>query len=144
MTYQAVKDAVQIGRVGELIAEAAFEDNHFKCCRVNHEGFDLLIFDHEGEGEHYRVEVKTASGSAEGAGHRYKFMTAKGSKSKRIYTSEDTDIMCFVALDTRRVVVKCVTNVPHKRTTIRAEEFDVPEGTQIRKAIAEVRRRRNG
>lgn len=140
MAFKAVRNAVQLGRCGELIAEAVFEENFYKCCRVNHEGFDLLMFDDDGES--YRVEVKTSSCSAEGAGHRYKFMTSKGSKNKRQITPEDTDLVCFVALDLRRIVVKCVTNVIHKRTTLRASEFDKCEATQIRQALAEVRKRK--
>jgi hypothetical protein len=138
--YPPVKRAVTLGRAGELIAESVFEQNFYKTCRVNHEGFDLLIFDDEGDS--YRVEVKTASTSAGKAGHRYKFMTSKGSGAKASYTEKDTDLMVFVALDIRRIVVKCVTNVTRKRTTLRADEFDKCEATQIRQAIEEVRKRR--
>jgi len=138
--YPQVKRAVTLGRAGELIAESVFEQNFYKTCRVNHEGFDLLIFDDEGES--YRVEVKTSSTSCDKAGHRYKFMTAKGSGSKYMYTEKDTDLMVFVALDIRRIVVKCVTNVIRKRTTLRADEFYECEATQIRQAIEEVRKRK--
>ena len=139
MGYQTVPNAVQLGRVGELIAEAVFEETGLKCCRVNHEGFDLIIFDDNNES--YRVEVKAASVSQSG-GLRYKFMTSKGSKSKRIINSEDADLVCFVALPLRRCVIRCITSVEKKRTTVRATEFDEPEATQIRKALDKVRKRK--
>lgn len=140
MAYVTVRNAHQLGRIGELIAEAVFEECGFKCARVTQVGFDLIVFDDEGES--YRAEVKACSASERKAGHRYKFMTSMGSKSKRMYTEKDTDLMVFVALDLRRIVVKCVTNVTQKRTTLRAEEFDEPEATQIRRAISEVKKRR--
>lgn len=140
MAYIPVPNAVQLGRVGELIAEAIFEFHGYKCARVTQVGFDLIIFDDNGES--YRAEVKSASHTERHGGHSYKFMTSKGSKSKHLYTEKDTDLMVFVALDLRQIVVKCVKDVTRKRTTVRTDEFDVPEATQIRKAIAEVRKRR--
>lgn len=130
----AVFSAVQRGKCGELIAEAIFEQNLYKSCRVNQEGFDLIVFD---EGEPFRVEVKTSSVVEGGS---YCFMTSKGSKSKKLYTPDNVDLMCFVALDLRRVVVRYVSNVTHKRTRVRPSEFEKCEATQIRKAIAEVRK----
>lgn len=141
MAYVTVPNAVQLGRCGELIAEAVFEENLYKTCRVNHEGFDLLIFGHDG-GESYRVEVKTASTPQGAGGLRYKFMTSKGSKSKRIINTEDTDLVCYVALPLRRCVIRCVSTVEAKRTTLRTTDFDECEATQIREAIAKVRKRK--
>jgi hypothetical protein len=140
VAYVTVPNAVQLGRIGELIAEAVFEEAGYKCCRVNHEGFDLLIFDDDGES--FRVEVKSASTSQGASGQRYKFMTSKGSKSKRVIDSKDTDLVCFVALPLRRCVIRCVTTVELKRTTLRTTDFDEPEAAQIRKALAKVRKRK--
>lgn len=140
MAYVTVPNAVQLGRIGELIAEAVFEEAGFKCCRVNQEGFDLIIFDDDGDS--FRVEVKSASTSQGTGGNRYKFMTSKGSKSKRIIDSNDTDLVCFVALPLRRCVIRCVTTVELKRTTLRTTDFDEPEAVQIRKALAKVRKRK--
>ena len=131
-----VFSAVQRGKCGELIAEAVFEENLYKSCRVNQEGFDLIIFD---EDEPFRVEVKTSSVVD---GRSYCFMTSKGSGSKQPYTTDNVDLMCFVALDLRRIVVKCVSSVTQKRTRLRPSEFEKCEATQIRKAIAEVRKRK--
>ena len=140
MAYPSVQNATQRGRIGELIAEAVFEEAGYKCCRVNHEGFDLIIFDDDGQS--FRVEVKSAS-TSEGVNNiRYKFMTSKGSKSKRLVDSNDTDLICLVALPLRRCVIRCVTTVEKKRTSLRAEDFDESEAAQIRKALAKVRKRR--
>jgi hypothetical protein len=141
MSFPSVTNAHQIGRVGELLAQSVLEQ-YVKTARVNHDGFDLLIFDDQGES--YRVEVKSASKSAEDAGHRYKFMTSSGSKSKSAITPEDTDLVCYVALDIRRIVIKCVTSVVNKRTTLKASEFYVQEDLQLGEALDEVRKRRDG
>jgi predicted RecB family endonuclease len=140
MAYTTVRNAVQLGRIGELIAEAVFEEAGYKCCRVNHEGFDLIVFDDDGES--FRVEVKSAS-TGEGVNNiRYKFMTSKGSKSKRIVDLSDADLICLVALPLRRCVIRCVTTLEHKRTSLRAEDFDESEAAQIRKALTKVRKRK--
>lgn len=141
MSFPPVTNAHQIGRVGELLAQSVLEQ-YVKTARVNHDGFDLLIFDDQGES--YRVEVKSASKSAEDAGHRYKFMTSSGSKSKSAITPDDTDLVCYVALDIRRIVIRCATSVVNKRTTLRASEFYVQEDLQLGEALDEVRKRRNG
>lgn len=132
MAYVRVNNAVELGRCGELIAEAIFEQNGYKCARVNHTGFDLLIFDGN---EAYRVEVKSSSFSERKAGTRYKFMTSKGSGSKRLITSDDCDLICYIALDLRRACIKPVGSLQKKRTTLQAAEFDIDEGMQIAKAI---------
>jgi hypothetical protein len=69
-------------------------------------------------------------------------MTSKGSKSKHIINSKDADLVCFVALPIRSCVIKCITAVEKKRTTVCATDFDEPEATQIRKALDKVRKRR--
>ena len=113
MSYQTVPNAVQIGRIGELIAQAVFEENGYKTARVNHEGFDLLVFDDDGLP--IRVEVKSASRAYEKS---YKFATASGSKAKKLLSPDDCDIVVMVALDLRRVVVRDVLQLRHKRTSL--------------------------
>ena len=141
MSFPPVSNAHQIGRVGELLAQSILEQ-YVKTARVNHDGFDLLIFDDQGES--YRVEVKSASKSADDAGLRYKFMTCTGSKVKKAITHDDTDLFCYVALDIRRVVIKCVTSITKKRTTLKASEFYVQEDLQLDDALDAVRNRRDG
>lgn len=138
MTRPIVRNAVQIGRVGELLAQAFFEEN-CKTARVNHEGFDLLIFDDDGEP--LRVEVKAASQSY---AKSYKFSTATGSGAKKLLSPDQCDIVAMVAIDLRRMVVKDVTELKHKRTSVAVSRFlDVPEATQIRQAVAKARKRKD-
>ena len=139
MSYQTVPNAVQIGRIGELIAQAVFEENGYKTARVNHEGFDLLVFDDDGLP--IRVEVKSASRAYEKS---YKFATASGSKAKKLLSPDDCDIVVMVALDLRRVVVRDVLQLRHKRTSLGTCHFldGDSETTQIRKAIQKYRSRK--
>jgi len=138
VAYPLVPSAVQIGRIGELLAQAVFEENGYKTARVNHEGFDLLIFD---DGEPIRVEVKSASRAHEKS---YKFATATGSKSKKLLSPDDCDIVVMVAIDLRRVVVRDVLQLRHKRTSLGTCHFldGDSEATQIRKAIQKYRSRK--
>jgi uncharacterized protein YwqG len=113
MSFSTVRNAVQIGRIGELLAQAVFEENGYKTARVNHEGFDLIIFDDEGE--NYRVEVKACS-VRDGYNHRYQFMTSRGSKTKR--------------------------TISRKKTTVKTSEFERQESSMINEALCKVRKRR--
>jgi hypothetical protein len=137
--YKTVRNAVQIGRVGELFAQAVFEENGYKTARVNHEGFDLLVFDDDGLP--IKVEVKSSSRAYEKS---YKFATASGSKNKKLLSPDDCDIVVMVAIDLRRVVVRDVMELKHKRTSLGTGHFldSASEATQIRKAIQKYRSRK--
>ena len=134
-----MRGAVQIGKVGELLAQAIFESFGYKTALVNHEGFDLIVLDDDSNS--YRVEVKAAS-NQDGTSRRYNFMTSRGSRQKRIITDDDADIICYVALDTRRIVVRCVRTITKKKTKVSCCEFEVDENAQIRRAFTEVKKRR--
>lgn len=142
MSYKTVANAVQLGRAGELIAMAAFEIAGLKGVLVNQVGFDILAFDDDGNS--YRVEVKSSSHSQGLNKISYKFMTSTGSSSKKALNKEDADIIVLVALDIKRIVVRCASTLPNKRTSITLDEFDEPETLQIQRAITEVRKRKNG
>ena len=137
--YKTVRNAVQIGRVGELFAQAVFEENGYKTARVNHEGFDLLVFDDDGLP--IKVEVKSSSRAYEKS---YKFATASGSKNKKLLSPDDCDIVVMVAIDLRRGVVRDVMDLKHKRTSLGTGHFldSASEATQIRKAIQKYRSRK--
>lgn len=139
MVYPVVRNAVQIGKIGELLAQAVLEENGYKTSRVNHEGFDILLFDDDGEA--IRVEVKSASRSHQKS---YKFGTSTGSKSKKLLSPNDCDIVILVALDIRRVAVRDVMELKNKRTSLGTCHFldSESEATQIRKAIAKARERK--
>jgi len=134
-----VRGAVQIGKVGERLGQSIFERVGYKTALVNHEGFDLIVLDDDSNS--YRVEVKAAS-NQDGTSRRYNFMTSRGSRQKRIITDDDADIICYVALDTRRIVVRCVRTITKKKTKVSCCEFEVDENAQIRRAFTEVKKRR--
>lgn len=141
MAFKTVKGAVSIGKAGEHIAMASFTQLEYKCALANLEGCDIILFDDDGTP--LRVEVKAAHLPQEG-GQRYKFMTSKGSKTKRQIGPEDADLIVYCALDMRKIVIRCITSVKAKHTTVRRDDFLVPEQKQIRLAIKEARKRKDG
>jgi len=140
MAFKTVRGAVSLGKAGEHIAMASFTQLDYKCALANLEGCDIILFDDDGTP--LRVEVKAANLPQEG-GQRYKFMTSKGSKTKRQIGPEDADIIVYCALDIRRIVVRCISSVKAKNTTVRRDDFLVPEQKQIRLAIRDARRRKD-
>ena len=139
MGYTTVRNAVQIGKAGEFLVCSVLELLGHQTAICNGQGFDLLMFDEDGET--YRVEVKSARTKHN---QRYKFATATGSASKKLLSPDDCDIVALVALDEKMVIFRDVMQVKHKRTTVGISEFDQPEAGQLRKAIASVKARRNG
>jgi len=138
MAYTTVRNAVQIGKAGEFLVCSALELMGHQTAICNGQGFDLLMFDDDGET--YRVEVKAARTKTN---QRYKFATATGSASKKLLSPDDCDIVALVALDEKMIVFRDVMQIKHKRTTVSIGEFDQPEAGQLRKAIASVQARRN-
>lgn len=138
MTYTTVRNAVQIGKAGEFLVCSALELLGHQTAICNGQGFDLLMFDDDGET--YRVEVKSARTKQN---QRYKFATATGSASKKLLSPDDCDIVALVALDEKMIIFKDVMQIKHKRTTVNIGEFDQPEAGQLRKAIASVKARKN-
>lgn len=138
MAYTTVRNAVQIGKAGEFLVCSVLELLGHQTAICNGQGFDLLMFDDDGET--YRVEVKAARTKIN---QRYKFATATGSASKKLLSPNDCDIVALVALDEKMVIFRDVMQVRNKRTTVSIGEFDQPEAGQLRKAIASVKARRN-
>jgi hypothetical protein len=135
MAFPTVRGAVALGKAGEHIAMSVFTQYDYRCALANLEGADVIIFDDDGTP--LMVECKAAS---EPHGNNYRFMTCKGSKTKRMITSDDADLICYIALDIRRICIRPITTVTHKRTSVAREHFLVPEQKQIRMAIREARR----
>jgi Holliday junction resolvase len=137
--FPQVPDAIRIGRIGELICAASIEQSGFAAAQVPHEGFDIVCF--EGE-KAYRIEVKSASKPDESS---YRFMTSRGSKAKKLLSTEHCDIVAFVALDQRKVVYRPVTKVTLKKTRVKRRDFEESEMLSLMRAIKEVDlRRENG
>lgn len=138
MAYTTVRNAVQIGKAGEFLVCSALELMGHQTAICNGQGFDLLMFDDDGET--YRVEVKSAKTKQN---QRYKFITSTGSSSKKLLSPDNCDIVALVALDEKMIVFKDVMQIKHKHTTVSISEFDQPEAGQVRKAIQSVKARRN-
>jgi hypothetical protein len=138
VAYTTVRNAVQIGKAGEFLVCSVLELLGHQTAICNGQGFDLLMFDDDGET--YRVEVKSARSKIN---QRYKFATSTGSASKKLLSPDDCDIVALVALDEKMIIFKDVMQVKHKRTTVSINEFDQPEAGQLRKAIQSVKARRN-
>lgn len=138
MAYTTVRNAAQIGKAGEFLVCSALEMMGYQTAICNGQGFDLLMFDDDGET--YRVEVKSCKSKSN---QRYKFMTATGSGSKKLLSPNDCDIVALVALDEKMIIFKDVMQIRHKKTTVNIGEFDQPEAGQLRKAIASVKARKN-
>lgn len=138
MAYTTVRNAAQIGKAGEFLVCSALEMMGYQTAICNGQGFDLLMFDDDGET--YRVEVKSCKSKSN---QRYKFMTATGSGSKKLLSPNDCDIVALVALDEKMIIFKDVMQIRHKKTTVNIGEFDQPEAGQLRKAIASVNARKN-
>ena len=138
MAYTTVRNAVQIGKSGEFLVCSALELMGHQTAICNGQGFDLLMFDDDGET--YRVEVKAARTKVN---QRYKFSTASGSGAKKLLSPDDCDIVALVALDEKMIIFRDVMQVRNKRTTVSIREFDQPEAGQLRKAIQSVKARRN-
>ena len=137
--FPQVPDAIRIGRIGELICAASIEQAGFSAAQVPHEGFDAVCFDGE---KSYRIEVKSASQPVDSS---YRFMTSRGSKAKKLLSTEFCDIVAFVAIDQRRVVYRNVTKVTLKKTRVKPQEFEESEMLSLMRAMKEVDlRRENG
>ena len=134
--FPQVPDAIRIGRIGELIVAASVEQAGFAAAQVPHEGFDLVCFDGH---QSYKIEVKSASSKVDCS---YRFMTSRGSKAKKLLSSEHCDIVAFCALDLRKVVYRPVTKVTLKRTRVKPQEFEESEMLSLMRAMKEVDLRR--
>lgn len=139
MAWKTVRGAVSIGAAGEHLAMSAFKALEYRCALANLEGTDIILFDDDNRP--LKIEVKTATGPRSDTSNTWAFMTSKGSKTKRQITTDDADLICYVALDLRRICVRCTSTVTGKRTTLRREDFLEPEQKQIRLAISKARRR---
>lgn len=141
MGWKTVRGAVSIGAAGEHLAMSAFKALEYKCSLANLEGTDIILFDDDNFP--LRVECKTAAGPRSDTGKSWAFMTSKGSKTKRQITTDDADLICYIALDLRRICIRCTSTVKAKRTTLTREDFLEPEQKQIRLAITKARKRLN-
>ena len=138
--------AVKKGRAGELLAAGIIEQFGYRSVLCQQQDFDLLVM--ADCGEMYRCEVKTSSRATIDEVNakckpRYRWATARGSKSKMRLDPDAVDVLCLVALDIRRVYFKPVFQ--HRTVRINLDigtMLDNDEALQLGKVLREIDLRR--
>jgi len=140
------RTAVKTGRAGELLAAGIIEQSGYRAILCQQQDFDLLVM--ADGGEMYRCEVKTSSRPTFDKSNarckpRYRWATARGSKSKMRLDPDAVDILCLVALDIRRVYFRPVFQ--HKTVRMNLDistMLDNDEVAQLARVLREIDLRR--
>ena len=140
------RTAVKTGRAGELLAAGIIEQSGYRAILCQQQDFDLLVMA-EG-GEMYRCEVKTSSRATIDKKNakckpRYRWATARGSRSKMRLDPDAVDVLCLVALDIRRVYFRPVFQ--HRTVRINLDistMLDNDEVAQLARVLREIDLRR--
>jgi hypothetical protein len=111
--------------VGEHIAAAAIIKAGYRCNIVNSQGYDILLFH---DRDIYRVEVKSTTKPKAYAKHHknykpYSYYVSRGSRSKRLISVDDADIVALVANDIKAVIFLPVKSLKVARVRKRPEDF---------------------
>ena len=138
---------LHIGRAGELLASGIIESLGYRTVLCQQSSFDMLLL--RNDDTHYRVEVKTTSKcsgdprrSAE-LSKRYSWNTARGSGAKTKLDASAVDLLCLVALDTRRCYFKPVFKHDVVRYNMSLEKLlAVDEQQQLDEALRDIDERR--
>ena len=126
--------------MGEHLAAAAIISAGYRCNIVNSQGYDILMFDDK---DVYRVEVKSATKPKGHTKHHknykpYSYYVSRGSRSKRLISSNDADIVALVANDIKSVMFLPVKSIKVARVRKKPEDFgDETESLEL--ALEEVR-----
>jgi hypothetical protein len=138
---------VHIGRAGELLASGVIEALGYRTVLCQQSSFDMLLM--RDDGTHYRVEVKTTSKCSadprrkSGVSKRYCWNTARGSGAKTKMDANSVDLLCLVALDTRRFYFKPVFKHNVVRYNMSLDKLlAVDEKHQLDEALREIDERR--
>lgn len=140
------RTAVKTGRAGELLAAGIIEQSGYRAILCQQQDFDLLVM--SDGGEMYRCEVKTSSRATIDRANskyksRYRWSTARGTKSKMRLDPDAVDILCLVALDIRRVYFRPVFQ--HKTVRMNLDistMLDNDEVAQLARVLREIDLRR--
>jgi len=138
---------VHIGRAGELLASGVIEALGYRTVLCQQSSFDMLLM--RDDGTHYRVEVKTTSKCngdprrSSSLSKRYSWNTARGSGAKTKLDPSAVDLLCLVALDTRRCHFKPVFNHDVVRYNLSLEKLlAVDEQEQLDESLRQIDERR--
>ena len=141
------KSEIHIGRAGELLASGVIESLGYRTVLCQQASFDMLLM--RNDDTHYRVEVKTTSKCnadprrPSRLARRYSWNTARGSGAKTKLDPNAVDLLCLVALDTRRCYFKSVFNHDVVRYNISLDKLlAVNEQQQLDEVLKEIDERR--
>lgn len=140
------RTAVKTGRAGELLAAGIIEQSGYRAILCQQQDFDLLVM--ADGGEMYRCEVKTSSRATIDKKNakckpRYRWATARGSRSKMRLDPDAVDVLCLVALDIRRVYFRPVFQ--HRTVRLNLDistMLDNDEVAQLARVLREIDLRR--
>ena len=122
------------------MAAAAIISAGYRCNIVSSQGYDIVMFDNK---DIYRVEVKSATKPKGHTKHHknykpYSYYVSRGSRSKRLISSNDADIVALVANDIKSVMFLPVKSIKVARVRKKPEDFgDETESLEL--ALEEVR-----
>lgn len=140
------RTAVKTGRAGELLAAGIIEQSGYRAILCQQQDFDLLVM--ADGGEMYRCEVKTSSRATIDKKNakckpRYRWATARGSKSKMRLDPDAVDVLCLVALDIRRVYFRPIFQHRTVRMNLDISTMlDNDEVAQLARVLREIDLRR--
>ena len=140
------RTAVKTGRAGELLAAGIIEQSGYRAILCQQQDFDLLVM--ADGGEMYRCEVKTSSRPTIDKKNakckpRYRWATARGSKSKMRLDPDAVDVLCLVALDIRRVYFRPIFQHRTVRMNLDISTMlDNDEVAQLTRVLREIDLRR--
>lgn len=141
------KSEIHIGRAGELLASGVIESLGYRTVLCQQASFDMLLM--RNDDTHYRVEVKTTRKCnadprrPSRLARRYSWNTARGSGAKTKLDPNAVDLLCLVALDTRRCYFKSVFNHDVVRYNISLDKLlAVDEQQQLDEVLKEIDERR--
>ena len=109
-----------VGQAGEYLTAGLLIDLGLQVMVSPTEGCDLLAYDAD---RYWRVEVKTSSKTETYKRRFYRFHVARGSRNKRIVTSDTCDIIALCALPLRRTIFQHVGQIKALNLRVLADEF---------------------
>ena len=107
------------------MAAAAIISAGYRCNIVGSQGYDIVMFDDK---DIYRVEVKSATKPKTQTKHHkvykpYNYYVSRRSRTKRLISSNDADIVALVANDIKAVMFLPVKSVKVARVRKKPEDF---------------------
>ena len=111
------------GLIGEYIAAAAILGLGWRVSMAQQDRVDLVAWN--GTHDFIRVQAKTANllGNKDGRSPRHHFQLGHGSKTKKLPTQDDYDVLCLVSPDARRALFMPVTAIRQYTLRVQPSRF---------------------